>query len=331
MSQLPEIHLVATGGTIAGSASNTTDTANYSAAALSADTLLAALPEAGAIARITSEQLFARDSKDLQPTDWLRLAQRLRELIAQEGGPAGIVVTHGTDTIEETAFFLALTLPRTVPVVLTAAMRPATARSADGPMNLLQAIAAAADPRFATAGPLVAANDRLWRARDVTKRHTHAPEALGGFDAAPYATAVGTQWLPPRWQPTDAAPRFAGELPAALPDVWILPGYAGAPAELIDHAISKGVRGLVLALAGHGSVPTAWEPAIDRALAADIAIVRASRVPVGGVTPNANYADSTRGTIASAALSPMQARVLLMLCLALGNQPDEIREHFTKD
>jgi L-asparaginase len=330
MFSLPKIHLLATGGTIAGTASNATDTANYSAAALGADTLLAALPEAGAIARIASEQLFARDSKDLQPADWLQLAQRLRELIAQDDRPDGIVITHGTDTIEETAFFLSLTLPRTIPIVLTAAMRPATARSADGPMNLLQAIAAAAEPRFSAAGPLVATNDRLWRACDVTKRHTHAPDALGGFEAAPFATAVGTRWNAPHALSEPDAPLFCDALPAALPEVWILPGYAGAPAELVDGAVERGVRGLVLALAGHGSVPQAWEPAIGRALEAGVAIVRASRVAVGGVTPDANYGDTARGTIASAALSPVQARILLMLCLAFGDRPADIRARFAR-
>ncbi len=318
MPLLPLVHIVATGGTIAGTASSTVDTANYNAATLGADALIAALPEAGQIARIDSEQLYAYDSKDLQSADWLQLAQRLRELATQQNGPTGILVTHGTDTIEETAFFLSLTLPRKIPVVLTAAMRPATARSADGPMNLLQAIAAAADPRFAAAGPLVAANDRLWCARDVTKRHTHAPDALGGFEAAPLATAIGTRWCAPRWQACDDTQAFRAALPARLPEIWILPGYAGAPAELIDAAISKGVSGLVLALAGHGSMPTAWEPALARALDAGLVVVRASRIPSGGVAPNANYADSVRGTLASGALSPVQARILLALGLATG-------------
>ncbi len=309
--------MLGTGGTIAGIAANVMDTTHYSAAELDVDHLVAALPEVAGLARFTTEQFLSLDSKDMQPADWLKLAERLRELINGASTPDGIVITHGTDTIEETAFFLSLTLPRRIPIVMTAAMRPASARSADGPMNLLQAISAATNPSLATFGPLVAANDRLWRARDVTKRHTHAPDALGGIETAPIAMATGTTWWLSPHPPTQAvdAP-FNGRLPAALPEVWILHGHAGAPAALIDFAVEHGVRGLVLALAGHGSVPISWEPAITRALAAGVTVVRASRIRAGAVMANANYDDTARGTIASIALSPLQARIMLALTLA---------------
>ncbi|MCL2657728.1 MAG: asparaginase [Betaproteobacteria bacterium] len=327
MPGLPRIHIVATGGTITGAATSAADTAGYRAGALGIEALLAAIPEAAQLAHLSHEQAFKRDSKDFLPGEWLQLAKQIEQLMTQDDAPAGIVITHGTDTLEETAFFLALTLPRRIPVILTAAMRPASAHSSDGPMNLLQAIAAATRQALAAAGPLIVAANRLWRACDVTKRHTHAPDALGGFEAAPLATAHGTHWRIPPILATQ--PLFPAPWPDRLPEVWILPGYAGAPAELIDTAIASGVRGLVLALTGHGSVPEAWLPALVRARSQGLAIVRATRVPAGGVTPDANFNDTLQGTLASCGLSPWQARIALMLGLAAGLSHEALQNVFT--
>ncbi|GAA5178125.1 asparaginase [Niveibacterium umoris] len=313
---MPNLLLVATGGTIAGSAAESTDTSRYRAGALSADTLLAALPEAAALGHISAEQVFALDSKDMQPQHWLTLATLLRDRIAKPEID-GIVITHGTDTLEETAFFLHLTLPRDKPVVLTAAMRPATARSADGPMNLLQAFACAGMPAAARLGPLVVAGDRIWRARDCTKRHTHAPDALGGIDAGPVGIALGTQ-IRLDASSENAAPGFTAALPDSLPRVDVLLGYAGAPADQIEASLAHGAAGLVLALAGHGSVPETWLPAIAAATARGIPVVRASRVASGGVMPQGNFDDAEHGTLACGRLTPWQARVTLMLALAGG-------------
>ncbi|MCX9157742.1 asparaginase [Niveibacterium sp. 24ML] len=314
---MPHLLLVATGGTIAGSAADSSDTAHYRAAALSAETLLAALPEAASIGSVSAEQLFALDSKNMQPAHWLALAQRLRERIAD---PAidGIVLTHGTDTLEETAFFLHLTLPRSKPIVLTAAMRPATARSADGPMNLLQAFACAAQPEAAAHGPLVAAGDRIWRARDCRKRHSHAPDALGGIECGPVASAIGTSIQFEAAAPA-TAPRFGGALATALPRVDVICAYAGAPADLLEASVERDAKALVLALTGHGSVPDDWLPAIAAARAAGIAVVRASRVMAGGVAPQANFDDAAHGTLVCGRLSPWQARIVLMLGIAQGH------------
>jgi len=237
----------------------------------------------------------------------------------------GIVITHGTDTLEETGFFLHLTLPRTKPVVLTAAMRPATARSADGPMNLLQALACAATPSAAEFGPLVVAGDRIWRARDCSKRHSHAPDALGGVDAGPVGVAIGTQIRIDQTGENRAA-SFAGPLPASLPRVDVLTAYAGAPADQIEASLANGAAGIVLALAGHGSVPDAWLPAIHAAVARGVPIVRASRVASGGVMPQGNFDDAANGTLASGRLTAWQARVALMLALANGLAADRLQE-----
>lgn len=321
---MPKLLLIATGGTIAGSAADTTDTSRYRAGALSAETLLHALPEASTLGHITAEQPFALDSKDMTPTHWLALAALLRERLASPEVD-GVVITHGTDTLEESAFFLHLTLPRSKPVVLTAAMRPATARSADGPMNLLQALACAATQSAAGLGPLVVASDRIWRARDCSKRHTHAPDALGGVDAGPVGVAIGTQIRID--QASDGgAPCFASTLPSAQPRVDVLAAYAGAPADLIDASVANGAAGIVLALAGHGSVPDDWRPAITAAVARGIPVVRASRVASGGVMPQANFDDAAHGTLACGRLTPWQARVTLMLALGCGIPAERLQD-----
>ncbi|WP_341675932.1 asparaginase [Niveibacterium sp. SC-1] len=321
MAALPRITLVATGGTIAGLAPAGAGAFEYQAGALAAEALLQALPQAGELARLGSETLFSLDSKDLEPTHWLRLIARLRDLLAQPEVD-GIVVTHGTDTLEETACALDLCLPRGKPVILTAAMRPASAPGADGPLNLLQAIRAAATPELGACGPLVAAGDRLWRARDIGKRHTHAVDALGAFAEGPLGLFRGTA-LHLGASPTAAAALFSDALPERLPWVDILPGYAGAAPSLIDAAVADGAEGLVLALAGHGSVPERWLPALARA-AARVPVVRASRIPAGGVWPQANFDDAAHGLIAAGSRSAWQARVLLSFGLARGLGKDAL-------
>lgn len=317
---MPHLLLITTGGTIAGSATEATDTSRYRAGALGADALLAALPEAATLGQIETEALFALDSKDVTPGHWLVLAARLRERLAD---PAidGIVITHGTDTLEETAFFLAQTLPRTKPVVLTAAMRPATAGSADGPMNLLQALAAASRPELAQAGAVVVANDRIWAASAISKRHTHAPDALGAWEDGPLGHALGLDIRLSRF--AASAPRFADVRPERLPRVDVLAAYAGAPSDAIDQSPAAA---LVLALTGHGSVPETWLPALARARDRGVPVIRASRVPSGGVMRNANFDDDAHGTLAAGPHSPWQARILAMLALAEGQDAAQLQK-----
>lgn len=324
--RLPRLHLIATGGTIAGQGADAASTANYAAGALGVETLLAAVPELGTLATFSAEQPFSIDSKDITPNHWLQLAAAARRALARPE-PDGIVITHGTDTLEETGLFLDLVLPRTKPVVLTAAMRPATARSADGPMNLLQAAAAAACPALASAGPLVACNDLLWRAADCAKWHTHAPGAVRAADAAPVGQLLGTRLLPGPL-PAPRGPAFPGPLPDSLPRVDVLCGYAGVAPGAIDAALDDGAAGLVLALAGHGSLPEAWLGGLGRARAAGIPVVRASRVPHGGVFRNANADDDALGTLSAGTLGPWRARVVLMCALAAGEHGHQLAARF---
>ena len=170
-SAKPNVKILATGGTIAGSAASATATTGYKAGALGIDVLINAVPEVKNYANVTGEQICSIDSKDMTNDIWLKLSKRCNELLSRSD-VNGIVITHGTDTLEETAYFLNLTVKSDKPVVITGAMRPATAISADGPMNLLNAVRVASNPKAAGHGVLVVLNDQINGARDVTKTNT---------------------------------------------------------------------------------------------------------------------------------------------------------------
>ncbi|QTQ36335.1 L-asparaginase II [Aromatoleum petrolei] len=273
------------------------------------------MPPLADVAQIRAEQLFSLDSKDMQPAHWLALGRRVRALL-DDPAIDGIVITHGTDTLEETAAFLDLTLAAAKPVVLTAAMRPATALSADGPMNLYNAACVAAHPDSRGRGVLVSFGDAILPARGVRKRETHRLDAFGSASAG----AIG-QTDPLRYfAPPPAGARLCLQLPpdlADLPRVDVLYVGAGTPPALVDVMIADGARGLVLALPGNGSLPEAWEAPLAAAGARGIPVIRASRAGTGPVGHKA--LDDRLGTRAAGELPASQARVALMLALAAGD------------
>lgn len=309
------IALIATGGTIAGAAASSSQTLGYQAAALEVAHLLAAVPGLDALADLQAEQLFAIDSAHITADHWLQLATRLNALLAD---PAidGAVVLHGTDTLEETAWFLHLTVNSSKPLVLTGAMRPATALSADGPMNLYHAVAAAAHPASAGLGTLVVFGDSLYGARGLQKRDS-TPAAFDTDQYGRLGLVKGSQvYLYQR--PT----RAKGELPLphALPAVPILHAYADLPVSQIE-AVAQGARGLIFAGLGNGNVRPDWLACLSRLQQQGIQIVRSSRVPNGTVIRDGEVADSQHGFISGDNLPPPQARILLQLALAAG-EPD---------
>jgi len=312
---MPTLALIATGGTIAGAAASAIDTTGYTAGALGADALLAAVPQLDEIADIRAEQLFNLDSKDMGPAHWLQLGRRAQALLDQ-ADIDGLLITHGTDTLEETAAFLQLSLASRKPVVLTAAMRPATALSADGPMNLYNAACVAAHPDSAGRGVLVSIGDAIFAARGVRKLYTHRLDAFAGGPGG----AIG-QHAPIRFfAPAQGAAMRTIAIPADLSDlprVDILHVAAGSPPDLLDAVLAAGARGIVLALPGNGSLPTSWETAVTQTTANGVPIVRASRAGAGPVGPKAQ--DATWGTRAAGDLAPSQARVALILALACGD------------
>lgn len=295
------IRILATGGTIAGTADAASGGKRYKAAALPVGQLLGSMAGLDGLS-VDAEQVLSLDSKDMRPADWLALLAATRRAL-RAPGVSGVVILHGTDTMEESAFFLHLTLPASKPVILTGAMRPADHPAADGPANIRAALALAATPGQGRHGVQVCMHGQAFAARQVLKARS---TGLDAFDSLPAQPGVG-----------HPAGRFAALQVDALPEVFVLPGYAGAPPELIDACVAAGARGLVLALSGHGSVPTAWEAALARAQAAGVAILRASRC-AGPVIRNANADDDGRGWLTAGDLPPAKARIALMLALAAG-------------
>lgn len=311
-----KIVVLGTGGTIAGTAASAHDSARYVAAQRGVDELLQGLPRDGLPAlEVVSEQVAQLDSKDMTPTVWRRLLARCRHWLAQPG-VAGLVITHGTDTIEETAFFLHQTLSAPVPVVFTCAMRPATSVQADGPQNLLDALALAAHPR--AHGVMLVCAGVVHDARAVQKVRTWQLDPFSSGDAGPLGHVVHGQvrqlraW--PRAERLWSIPED-GEL--AWPRVEIVLSHAGATAAQVDVLASAAcaqrlgvppVRGLVVAGTGGGTVHAELEAALLRAQATGVRVWRSTRCALGQINEHAEQA-----LPGVAGLSPVKARIALML------------------
>ena len=328
--ELPAVKILATGGTIAGTAASSTQLTGYKAGDIGIQTLLNAVPEVNNIAVVSGEQVANIDSKDMTGGLWLKLAERCNKLFASDE-VKGIVITHGTDTLEETAYFLNLTVHSDKPVVLTGAMRPATAVSADGPLNLLQAVRLAAEPEAKGKGVLVALNEQILGARDVTKTNTEnvatfkAPELgfMGYFAAGePYFYNAST-----RRHTVNAEFETAGI--EVLPRVFIIYGHADGAPELIEAAVKAGARGIIYAGTGNGSIHKYDEKPLYDAQAAGIVVVRSSRVGNGRVVPGENIWEEHH-FINGDTLSPQKARILLQLALTKTNDTAEIQRIFNE-
>ena len=307
-SPMPLVVILATGGTIAGTAEASTDTTGYRAGALGVDALIAAVP-ALASHRLESESVAAIDSKDMDAATWQRLAARVAHHLARPE-VAGIVVTHGTDTLEESAYFLQRVLAPAKPVVLTAAMRPASALSPDGPANLLDAVTVAECP--GARGVSVAFAGAAWAAVGLRKVHTLQTSAFAGSDCGPIARLEGGVLRRFRaWPEGEALGLARIAAPAdAWPRVEIVLNHAGADGRLVDAVVASGAAGLVVAGTGHGSTSARLDDALARARGAGVRVTRASRCAFGPV-----LARGAQDTEAAGELSAVQARVELLLQL----------------
>src|SRR5471032_416605 len=253
---LPRVRVLATGGTIAGA--QTKGARGYRAAAFSVEALIAAVPQLNELARLDVEQVAAIGSQDMDEATWRQLAARATAALA-DADIAGVVITHGTDTMEETAFFLNLVVRSEKPVVLVGAMRPATAISADGPMNLFNAVAVTAHPEAHGRGVLVVANDEIHFAREVAKTNT---TQVGTFRAtarglAGLVNAGRIHFYSAPVRRHTAQSEFSLDGASALPRVDIVYAHAGMGRELIDGAVKAGAHGLVLAGVGDGNLGAA--------------------------------------------------------------------------
>lgn len=324
----PRVIVLATGGTIAGSAQSATQ-AGYTSAQMTVDTMIGAVPEIDAIAHVYGEQIANVGSQDMTFTIMIALAKRINALLTTDTVD-GVVVTHGTDTMEETAHFLNLTIGSQKPVVMTGAMRPSTAISADGPLNLYNAVAVAADSDAAGRGALVVMNDRIHGAHSLTKTNTTSVETF----ISPINGLVGTvnygkaAYFRRPFRNHTYKSEFSVEGVTSLPRVDIIYACADMPPDLIDGSMEKGAKGIVIAGDGNGNMNAATVQRAARAAAAGVYIVRSSRVPTGKVGRNVEIDDDRMGFIASDELNPAKARILLMLALLKNRNQEEIQQLF---
>jgi L-asparaginase len=326
----PRIVIVATGGTIAGSAESTT-AAGYKSGAVAVDVLIDAVPQMKKFADVRGVQVSSVGSQDMNDELWVKLANEVNSLLAKPDVD-GIAITHGTDTMEETAYFLNLVVKSEKPVVLTGSMRPSTSLSADGPLNIYNAVGVASDARAKGRGVLVVANDDIHGARAITKRHTTDVETF----VSPEAGLIGVCLFDDREFSRSPARAHTTATPfkvtpgQTLPRVDIIYAHAGMSPDLIDAAVVNGAKGLVIAGVGDGNMTTPALEAVKRAIAKSVVVVRSTRVGDGIVRRNIEVDDDKTGTVVSKELNPAKARVLLKLALTQSSDPKKVQEFFDK-
>jgi L-asparaginase len=325
---LPTVVVLATGGTIAGAAGSDVQAA-YKSGQVGVDQLLAAVPQAKKIATLRGEQISNIGSQDMNDEVWLKLARRVNELAAMND-VAGIVITHGTDTIEETAYFLNLVVKSRKPVVLTAAMRPSTALSADGPLNFFNAVAVAANKDASGRGVLVVVNDWIHGASSLTKTSTTAVQTF----MSPVRGLIGTvaygevEFYRNGVGRNTVNSEFSLDGVTALPRVDIIMAYENMDGALIDAAAAAGAKGLVIAGVGNGNMTEGAVKALAAQSKKGLVSVRSSRVLTGRVGRNVELNDDELGFVASLEHNPQKARVLLRLALTKTTDLKRIQQYF---
>jgi L-asparaginase len=332
MQQRANVALILTGGTIDSLGVDRLDMAWYIEAGqrLSDGELLARVPELAAVADVREVPFRRLPSQAITDRDLFALVETIHELVRDEGID-GVVVTHGTNTLEETAYFLHLTLKTDRPVVLVGAMRPASAVSADGYLNLLNGVRAASEPNSVGMGVLVVLNDTIWSARDVTKSATYRVDAFRGRDLGPlgYADADGRVVYYHRpARPHTLATEFAIDGLTVLPRVDIVVSYLGADGSLVDAAVAAGAQGIVSAGTGAGRPTPGEEAALQRAADGGVLVCQASRVGSGRTVRSPGL--RRRGWVAADNLQPWKARILLRLALARTSDPDTIQSYIDR-
>ncbi len=333
-TSLPLVYVLSTGGTIAGQGASSTAIADYQSGAIPGADLVKAVPEIAQVARIKVEQIANVNSSDITIAHWLTLANRINAIYASDPSVAGVVITHGTNTLEETAYFLNLTVKHERPVVLVGSMRPASAISADGPLNLLNAVRTAVAPQSRGRGVLVVLNDTINAARDVTKTNTYRVETFKATELGVlgFVDADAVTFYRSTTRRHTASSEFDVTGMTSLPPVDILLSYVQPSPILAKALVDAGVKGIVLAGTGAGllSIPErqALEPFTKLPEGRRPVLVRSSRVGNGRVIPQKDY--DVLDIVPADNLNPQKARVLLMLALTRTQDPKVIARMFAE-
>jgi L-asparaginase len=326
------IKILATGGTIAGAQTAKTE-AGYKSGAFSVDDLIKAVPNLGDLADLSGEQVANIGSQTMNHEVWLKLAARVNEVLKGDTTD-GVVITHGTDTMEETGYFLSLVVKSDKPVVLVGSMRPATATSAEGPANLYNAVALAANSAAKGLGPLIVINDEVHFAREAEKVNT---TQLNAF-TSPNRGRAGVMNVgkffpfskPTTRHTTQSEFTTAGKTVQDLPRVDIIYSYANFGPDIVDFLIKQGCKGIVLAGVGDGNSTDAVIAALSKAAKQGVVVVRSSRVGSGVVDRNVEVKDDDLGFIAAMELNPQKARILTMLALMNTTDAKKLQQYFVQ-
>lgn len=325
---LPRVVVLATGGTIAGAAGSDVQ-AGYTSGQVGVDQLLDAVPQARKLANLRGEQIANIGSQDMNDEVWIKLATRVNELLAQPD-VSGVVITHGTDTIEETAYFLNLVVKSAKPVVLTASMRPSTALSADGPLNFYNAVGVAANREAAGRGVMVVINDWIHGAGSLTKTSTTAVQTF----MSPLSGLLGTvaygevEWYRGPVGKNTSTSAFSIDRSTVLPRVDVIMATENMDGALINAAAAAGAKGIVIAGVGNGNMTASALDALAAQAKRGIVCVRSSRVTTGQVGRNVEVKDDSLNLVASLGLNPQKARVLLRVALLRSSDPKVIQRYF---
>ena len=323
------IYVLATGGTIAG-AQVFANKPGYKSGSFSVDDLISAVPKLKTIANLKGEQVSNIGSQDMNDKVWLKLGKRVNELLAQDNVD-GIVITHGTDTYEETAYYLNLVVNSEKPVVMVASMRPATAISADGPMNLFMGVVVASQDQAKSRGVLCVMNNEIHYAAEITKYMTVNVAAMKSPNrglAGKIDAQIVRFFSPTLKKHTINSELRVGKDIEELPQVEIIYAHANMGGNMIDAAVASGAKGIIIAGVGDGNMTSIAFDALSKHAKNGIVIVRSSRVGMGAVKRNIEVNDDDHGFVVSMELNPSKARVLLQLALLKKANVKEIQQMY---
>jgi len=320
--------VLATGGTIAGAGASAANSATYQAAKVPVDKLIAGIPELTDIANVRGEQVFQIASESFTNDRLVTLGKRVAAL-AKDPGVDGIVITHGTDTLEETSFFLTLTVHTDKPIVVVGSMRPGTAMSADGTLNLYDAVVLAADKESRSKGVLVSMNDDILSGRDASKRINIKTNAFGSQWGALGSVVEGkTYWFRAPVKRHTMNSEFDIEKIDTLPMVSIVYGSGEMGTALAEAAGKAGAKAIIHAGTGNGSVPDYEVETLRKLRAGGVQIIRSARVPDGFVLRNSEQPDDKYDWVVAHDLNPQKAKILAALALTKTTDTKEVQRIF---